>query len=112
MQEATTVGTPQPAQVVIKPGVSTPQAVYRAFDQQRQEIRQTLDNLEDKRRELASESNSATGASKAGLEARIVEIDKRISDVEKQLAQSDLDVAKAAGVPGAIPPDPPRPNRD
>ncbi len=98
-----------PGQVVISPGVTAPQAVYRAFNEQRREIASQLENLEDKRRSLVSQvEQGATGASKTGLEGRIAEIDKRISEVDKQLAAADAEVAKAAAVPGAVVPDPPR----
>ena len=108
MQEATVA----PAQVVIKPGVDAPQAVYRAFNAARHELGNQLEQLEDKRRELSNQlqgEGAATGASKAGIETRIGELDKRISDIDKQIAQADADVARSAAVPGAVVPDPPRP---
>ncbi|MEO7456435.1 MAG: hypothetical protein ABIY52_09250 [Gemmatimonadaceae bacterium] len=107
MQEATAA----PAQVVIRPGVDAPQAVYRAYNAARRELGNQLEQLEDKRRELSSQlqgDGAATGASKTGIEARIGELDKRISDVDKQIAQADADVARTAAVPGAVVPDPPR----
>jgi hypothetical protein len=47
---------------------------------------------------------------RVGLEKRVVELDGRISDVEKQVAAADADVARAAAVPGATlePPRTPR----
>ena len=111
MQEATAVA-PGQATVVIQPGVPAPQAVYRAYNAARRELGEQLENLEDKRRELASQlqgEGAATGASKTGIETRIAELDKRISEVDKQIAQADADVARSAAVPGAVVPDPPRP---
>jgi hypothetical protein len=109
MQAATQITT-TPGQVIISQGVNTPQAVYRAFNAQRREIAEQLDNLEEKRRSLAAQvENGATGASKTGLEQRIGEVDKRITELDKQLAAADADVAKSAAVPGAVVPDPPRP---
>jgi hypothetical protein len=92
--------------ITIKPGVDAPQAVYKAFNAQRQELAQQLENLEDKRRGLMNElqNGQVTGVNKTGIEARIVEVDKRIADVDKQLAAADQAVAKQAAVPGAVPP--------
>jgi prefoldin subunit 5 len=101
-----------PGQVVVKPGVDAPQAVYRAFNEQRRELAQQLENLEDKRRGLQNQLQDpqVSGVNKAGLETRIAEVDKRIADVDKQLADADKAVAAQAAVPGAVPP--PEPHRD
>lgn len=108
-QEATTAG---PVQVIVKPGVQAPQAVYRAFSAQRSELDRQLDQLEDKRRSLINEIRELggiDGPAKTGIETRIAETDKRIADVEKQIATADQSVSQAAAVPGAVVPDPPRP---
>jgi hypothetical protein len=100
-----------PGKVVIKPGVEAPQAVYRAFNEQRRELANQLENLEDKRRGLMNqlEDPQVNSVAKTGLEARVAELDKRIADVDKQLAAADQAVAQQAAVPGAVPPpDPPR----
>ena len=93
-----------PGQVIIRPGVDAPQAVYRAFNEQRKELANQLDNLEGKRRELAEQiAEPAVDKSvKASLEVRVAELDKRIADVDKQLAAADKSVANAAAVPGAV----------
>jgi hypothetical protein len=88
---------------------SDPVAVLRGARAQRDELRDQLDNLEDKRRELAQELRTKDGADRAGIERRIAEIDQRISEVDKQIAAADLQVAKAAAIPGAIVPEPPEP---
>jgi hypothetical protein len=100
--------------VTIKPGVDAPQAVYRAFNAQRQELAQQLESLEDKRRSLMNQlqEQPGNGISKTGIEARIVEVDKRIAEVDKQLAAADQAVAKQAAVPGAVPPPERRPERN
>ncbi|MEP6990287.1 MAG: ABC transporter C-terminal domain-containing protein [bacterium] len=103
---------PQPpatGQVVIRPGVDAPQAVYRAFNEQRKELANQLENLEEKHRELARQlADPGTDKSiRAGLEVRVAELDKRISDVDRQLATADQAVAKAASVPGAVVEPPP-----
>lgn len=96
--------------ITIKPGVDPPQAVYKAFNAQRQELAQQLETLEDKRRGLMNQlqDQQVTGVNKTGIEARVVEVDKRIADVDKQLAAADQAVAKQAAVPGAVPPPVPR----
>ncbi|CAN5884649.1 hypothetical protein BH11GEM1_BH11GEM1_34540 [soil metagenome] len=95
---------PAPGQVIIRPGVNAPQAVYRAFNEQRKELANQLDNLEGKRRDLAQQVADPEIAKsvKSGLELRVAELDKRIADVDKQLAAADQSVANAAAVPGAV----------
>jgi hypothetical protein len=95
---------PVPGQVSIRSGVDAPQAVYRAFNEQRKELANQLGNLEGKRRDLASQiAEPATDKSvKSGLELRVAELDKRIADVDKQLAAADQSVANAAAMPGAV----------
>ncbi len=91
----------------------TAQAVYEAQIALRKELRNQLDRLEDQRDELARElrSEEATAAERSGLEARLKETDGRISNLEQQISQADLAVAKAAAVPGAVV-EPPPPRRD
>ncbi len=92
--------------IVVKQGADLAQAVYRALNEQRRELAQQLENLEDKRRSLLNQlqDQQVTGVNKTGIEARVPELDKRIADVEKQLADADKAVAKQAGVEGAVPP--------
>ena len=99
-------------QVLITPGTSAPEAVYKAFNEQRNELRNQLEQLESKRQDLTNElQNGESGkVDRAGIEARVADIDKRIADVDKQLAAADQQVAKAASVPGAIVHRPPEPN--
>ena len=78
---------------------------------QRSELRNQLENAEERRSDLAqelSQTSSGDGATRAGLEARIRETDARISDLDKQIAVADQQVATAAAVPGATY-EPPRP---
>ena len=88
----------------MRPGTDAPAAVYRAFNEQRSELANQLEHLEEQRREFSGQlKDGATDqALKGGLELRIAELDKRIADVDKQLALADQAVAKAASVPGAI----------
>jgi hypothetical protein len=113
---APTVPSPapgEPAPYVYTPTgrQSDPVAVLRGARAQRDELRDQLNNLEEKRRELAQELRTKDGTDRAGIERRIADIDQRISEVDKQLAAADLQVAKAAAIPGAVVPDPPDPPR-
>lgn len=89
--------------------------VLSAFRAQRSELRNQLDRLEEKRddlvRELTGENASQNPSVRTGVEARIKELDARISETEKQIATADQSVSNAAAVPGANV-DPPRPVRN
>ena len=95
--------------MIIRPGIDGPQAVYRAFNEQRRELANQLESLEERRGNLAGQlANPAADKSlRTGLELRVGELDKRIADVDKQLAAADAAVASAAAVPGAIIQQPP-----
>jgi hypothetical protein len=100
----------QPVIVDVRPGgvqvvrtAGSPTAVWQGARQQRNELRDQLERLEDQRNELQTELRQATGdVDKKGLEQRLTTVDTRILDVEKQLAQADADVARAAAIPGAV----------
>ena len=81
----------------------SPTAVWQAARQQRNELRDQLERLEDQRNEIQQELRQNTGdADKKGLEQRLSNVDARIGDVEKQLAAADANVAAAAAIPGAV----------
>jgi hypothetical protein len=101
------VGPGQSGPYVFNPRDADPAAVLTGARAQREELRDQLSNLEDRRRDLAQELRNKEGADRAGIERRIADVDQRISEVDKQLAAADLQVAKAAAIPGAIVPDPP-----
>ena len=78
----------------------SPTAVWRAFQAQRNELTGQLRELEDKRRWLSQQvTQTPSGASKSGLEARIAELDKRIASVDKQVADAEANISKSAAVP-------------
>jgi hypothetical protein len=85
-------------------------AVYQGFVNQRSELRDQLETVQDSRRELSRQLQDpmVTGANRAGLEAHIGELDARITALDKQIATADAQVAQAAAVPGAIVREPPR----
>ncbi len=88
------------------PGAS---AIYQGFVNQRSELHDQLETVQDARRELSRQLRDpmVTGANKAGLEAHIGELDARITALDKQIAEADAKVAQAAAVPGAIVREPP-----
>lgn len=95
------------------PGTSSAAAVYQAYRAQRTELRQQLSQLEDRRLAIARRlrEGEVEGADKAGLEARLVDLDARIALLDKQVMAANDQVAQAAAVPGATA-EPPRFNRD
>jgi len=71
---------------------------------QRSELRNQLDNAEERRENLQdqlSQLPSSDAVGRAGLEARITDTDARIKALDQQIAQADANVAAAASVPGA-----------
>lgn len=97
---------------VTVPNGATPQAIYEALRNQRSELRDQLERLQEQRDDIATalKAEDLTGPDREGLAARLRETDARLLSLEQQVAQSDLAVSKAAAVPGAVvPPPPPRP---
>jgi hypothetical protein len=80
----------------------------------REELHNQLENAEERREELQDQLNTREGETplspvdRAGLEARLKEVDARIIALDAQIAQADQQVANAAAVPGATY-QPPRP---
>lgn len=88
-----------------------PSDVYQAFVAQRRELTRQLSGLENTRSGIANRlrQESVQGADRAGLEARLKQVDERIAKLSEDIAVADANVARAAGVPGAVvQPTPPR----
>ena len=83
--------------------------VYVGAKNQRSELRNQLENLEEKRRDLSRQlsDNETKGDAKVGIEARLKDVDAQITSVDQQLALANAAVAKAASLPGAIVAPPP-----
>lgn len=99
-----TVEVPQ-AQTPVVPGRPAPTAteMYEAARLARGELRNQRDELLSDRRRIREQLNGATQeVDTKGLEGRLVILDARIVDVEKQLAAADLQVATSASVPGVL----------
>ena len=94
-----------------------PAGAYQAAVKQRDELRYQLDQLGERRDEVAREivgtpSNSEAGqADIAGLKARLGELDAQVVATEKLLAVANERLAQLAGIPGAVV-EVPRPPRD
>jgi hypothetical protein len=78
--------------------------MLQAARAQRQELRNTLERVEEQRDDLQSELTQTPQSEttiRSGLEARIRELDTRILALDKEIATADSRVAQAAAVPGA-----------
>ena len=93
-------GTPQ----VTLPGATSPQMMYQAARDKAEVIKDQLERVYDDRRSVANRlrEGNTEGVDKSGLESRLTMLDQRAADLEKQLATAEGDVARLAGVPGAI----------
>ncbi|MCC6245516.1 MAG: hypothetical protein IT353_21960 [Gemmatimonadaceae bacterium] len=78
----------------------------------RNELRNLLERAEEKRQDLTNElsRDGAPSEARPGIEARIKEVDARISALDAELAQAEMGVVNSAAIPGATS-DPPRPPR-
>lgn len=103
--------TPAPQAPVVAQQAPTAAQMLEAARAMRSEVHDQLDRQQELRQDLRRELDRiAPGApERAGLEARLKEVDARISALDQQLVTADARVADAAGVPGAIVPPPPRP---
>ncbi|HVZ50031.1 MAG TPA: hypothetical protein VG916_14685, partial [Gemmatimonadaceae bacterium] len=78
--------------------VPTTAADVRAIRARRDEISSQIGNVTGRRNEIASQLRAAApGADRAGLEARLAQLDKRIVDLEKELDVTGMQLAAARG---------------
>jgi hypothetical protein len=89
-----------------QPG-SSPRVVYQALRAKREVLGEYMSRLLNRRENVSERLNqpNVTQAERTALEQHLQELNGRIIDMEKQLHQSDAEVAAAAGVPGATVPD-------
>lgn len=80
------------------------QAIYQGFRAQRSELTNQLDDLQGTREQVARQLEQADdgSASAKALEARLGDIDQRISNVDKMLAANAVQLAQSAAIPGAV----------
>jgi len=93
---------------------ASPSAVLKAMEAQRSELRDQLERVQEQRNEIARwlKAEDITQPDREGLAARLKETDARISNLEQQIGQADLAVAKASAVPGAVVEPPPPDTRE
>ena len=107
-----TQGAADGARVIGVEGMPGAALVLRGAREQRRELRNQLEGLEQKRRELRNELEQTANSpdARAGVLARLKEIDGRILATDALIGKADEAVAAAASVPGATiePPEPPR----
>lgn len=100
-----------PATPVVAGGRAAPSAsaIYDGFRAQRSELTDQLRDLERTRNGITGqlEHLGVSDPQRAPLEARLKEIDSRISSVDQQLAANATQIAQAAAVPGAVIEQPP-----
>lgn len=96
----TTVQAPAIASGDATPG---PAALYQALRAQRRELTDQLNELESARQSLTMQLQRAPGGvQRQGLETRVMDLDARISSVDKAIAASQTEMSKVAGIPGAV----------
>ena len=107
-----TVVPPSPSAPVVA-GLPSANAVYEALRHANNVLREQRGELESQRRQLTRDvDQSDNAASQKGIEGRIASVDERLKAIDKQIADNEALVARAAAVPGAVveqPPPPPRP---
>jgi hypothetical protein len=104
--------TPTPDAPVLAQGPRTtpsPSAIYEGFRAQRRELSNQLDELESTRRDIAGqlEHLPPSSSDRKGLEARLTDVDARISAVDQMLAANAAQIATASAVPFAVVEPPP-----
>jgi hypothetical protein len=101
---------PEPALAPAQPAAPVPGApptaaeMLQAARAQRQELQNALERVEEQRENLQeqlTQTPQSEATIRAGLEARIKELDLRILALDKEIATADQRVTQAAGVPGA-----------
>jgi hypothetical protein len=101
----------EPFVVVQRGGPPTANQMLEAARAQRRELRDQLENAEERRSDLQEQLTQTPltdAGSRAGIEARLKDTDARIQALDAQIAEADSRVAQAAAVPGATI-EPPRP---
>jgi hypothetical protein len=83
---------------------ATPSAIYEGFRAQRRELTNQLEELESTRRDISNqlEELPSGSADRTALEARMKDIDSRISTVDQMLAGNAAQLSQAASVPNAV----------
>jgi len=95
------------------PVTGSPQQMYRAYQSQRDVLTDQLASAQRLRGQLLTQLSDGrqTATTRASLEKRILNVDERITELDKQIVATDAALAQTAAIPGAAyrPPPPPEP---
>jgi hypothetical protein len=86
-------------------GGGTPSELYEGAKAARSELADQLDRVKEDRLSIAQrlrDGDNVTGADRAGLEARLANLDARIIKMEGQIELVEAEVVRTAALPGAI----------
>jgi len=101
-----TTPAPGTAPVVAGAARSAPSAsaIYEGFKAQRNELNNQLEQLQNTRQGINNELEGmpSSAPQRPGLEARLKDVDGRISAVDQMLAGNAAQIAQAAAIPGAV----------
>ena len=86
------------------PATASAAATYEAARAVRNELRSQLDALVSQRHSIMSEleDHDVSGPAATGMQARIAQLDGRITELDIAIAKANANVALAAAVPGAV----------
>jgi archaellum component FlaC len=88
------------------PKIATTVSDYASLKGQEQELKSQLENLTERRHDVANELEGKTGVDKVGIEQRLAIVDNNIARVERDL--SDVQAKLVASAPAYIEQPPPR----
>jgi hypothetical protein len=102
------IPTPQPVTISMPQAGGSPRVVYQAVRAKREVLGEYMSRLLNRRDNVAERLNNpnVTPAERRALEQHLEQLNDRIVDMEKQLHAADAEVVAAAGVPGAVVPEP------
>ena len=111
IQAAKIPATPSPGTAPVIAGArSAPSAaaIYEGLKAQRNELNGQLEALQSTRQGINNELEDmpSTAPQRPGLEARLKDVDTRISAVDQMLAGNAAQIAQAAAIPGVVVPPP------
>src|SRR3954463_3774539 len=97
------VATPQVARAP-QSARSAPTADYGVLKALEKELKNQLEDVQDRRNDLARETEQSTGPTQAGVQARVAVLDQRLSSIEGDLTDVGRQLAAAAPASIAAPP--------
>src|SRR4051812_5730431 len=80
-----------------------PPADYGRLKAREKELKNQLDDVQDRRNDLVNQSEGANGVARAGLQSRVEGLDQRLIQIESDLSQVGRDLAATAPASIAVP---------